>query len=831
MRLLKLFKGRSRRRSKAHFAKSGLDRARLLREKGDVWGAFTVLREEYTKNSSEEIAAELSSLMGTSSSYHDVLAAMAAEFDNSYYLNANPDVRLVTKEGDQHYLLYGWKENRNTSPFFDGMFYRTRHPELEDREFPLSHFVKHGKAAGIPANLISDKYWFIPDSPTSDQWLNAAPAKMGDKTRAVVIIPVYKGYEETMTAIYQALVSRQGDDYSLLVVNDKSPDSQINETLQSLADQGLFDYHASAINRGFVQTCNFAIRELSLDLDVVLLNSDAYVFPGWFSRLAAHAADPSVATVTPLSNNATICSYPLINHDNCLSLECTPQDLDALAARTNPGLAIEAPTGVGFCFYMRRAVIKKIGALDVEAFKVGYGEENDFCMRALNAGYKNLIAADVFVFHTGSVSFSTIKEENFSKGQQALETKHPNYSSLVRNHIAADPERSARRRLDLARLSSATKGATIFVTHRWNGGIETYLKHERLKLDQDRQPHLTLRVHNSHRVTIESDGGPFVPNLADIDLRTESPFLRDLLAAIAPTLLHVNSFAGLDWVWHRKLLDFIQSSGTPYKYVCHDYSSISHHYQLIRPDIVYSSAPSLDQRVAWSTMTDHSGSTDVCDPEERLTAYRSFLFGASQVEVPSNAAKEILAREFPGVSFAVVPHDDHLPEFPPAQRRPHDGKTRVAVIGAIGPHKGSDVLASLAADAQNRNLDLEYVLIGYSNDDGRLQSFGATVTGQYRTEKEALKRVSEFKPDIVFIPSIWPETFCYALSMAIKLKIPPVVFDIGAQAERVSALGWGATLPIQLAYDPCRLSERLLSLQIDKMWGDKSRASVADKAA
>jgi hypothetical protein len=121
--------------------------------------------------------------------------------------------------------------------------------------------------------------------------------------------------------------------------------------------------------------------------------------------------------------------------------------------------------------------------------------------------------------------------------------------------------------------------------------------------------------------------------------------------------------------------------------------------------------------------------------------------------------------------------------------------------------------------------------VGYSNNDGLLQSSGVKITGKYHTEMEAMTRLAEVKPDIVFIPSIWPETFCYTLSMALKLKIPPVVFDIGAQNERVSPLSWGKAIPIKLAYDPVHLSEVFLRLELDTMWEARNDRRHTEQAA
>jgi len=811
LRIRSFFKGRSQPRAQ-------LRHALRLRQAGDIWGALTILEELYDKLPSAEIAIELSSLIGTVSKYADVRSAMELGFDNSFYLSTNSDVRAATQDGSTHYLLHGWKEGRNPSPFFDHAFYRSRNPSLEPAEFPLAHFAREGHAAGTPTNAIGNRYWFEPFAPADTQWQALLPARMTDKTEAVVIVPVYQGFKETMTAIYHAVASRGDDNYCLLVVNDKSPDETIDRALQSLADRGLFEYRVSDMNRGFVQTCNHAIEKLSRDLDVVLLNSDAYVFPGWFKRLRAHASDPKVATVTPLSNNATICSYPLPNRNNLLALECSPQLLDAMAATTNKGLSVEAPTGVGFCLYMRRNIIDEIGAFDPDAFKLGYGEENDFCMRALNRGYKNLIAGDVFVFHTGSVSFSAITEENFDKGQQALSGKHPSYFPLVRAHIRADPERYLRRRLDIARLASAMNGATIFVTRKGDDGIDAYLACERQKLRANQGSFFTILVHDDCRASVDTDFGVFVPNLGDIDLRSEFQLLGDLFFKLSPKIIHVNSVAGIDWHWQKKLLELIQHCGSAYKYVGHDYSAVSHCHHLLRPDGIYVPEPTIAERRSWSRMIDHSGSRDICDPDKRLEAYAEFLAHAAVVEVPSHAAKAIFEREFPSINFKVVPHADHLPHTPYAQRRSHDERVRIVVIGALGHHEGIDVLTALATDARNRDLKLDYTLIGHSDSDGLLKECGVSITGRQHSEREALDRIRLVQPDLILIPSIWPETFCSTLSIALKLKIPPVVFDIGAQAERVAPLGWGVSLPIGLAFATHQLSEAILDLDIDELW-------------
>ena len=282
----------------------------------------------------------------------------------------------------------------------------------------------------------TDSLWFVPTIPSDDDWNRLSPCKYTHLTRCVVVLPVYKGLDETLCSVFHALKSQISGSYSLLVINDCGPDEELNNKLQQLSEKGLFDYYCNKTNLGFVKTVNYAITNLSHNLDVILLNSDAFVFPGWFEKMIRYAdQDESIATITPMSNNATICSYPFTNYDNNKDLEITPAQLNNLASEINKNLYVETPTGIGFCFYMRRTVIDKIGLLDDVHFKVGYGEENDFCMRALHAGFKNIIIGDVFVFHVGSVSFSATKSENMKRGANSLKLKHPNYNYLVHNKI------------------------------------------------------------------------------------------------------------------------------------------------------------------------------------------------------------------------------------------------------------------------------------------------------------------------------------------------------------------------------------------------------------
>ena len=99
--------------------------------------------------------------------------------------------------------------------------------------------------------------------------------------------------------------------------------------------------------------------------------------------------------------------------------------------------------------FLRRAAIDRIGMFDVDAFPIGYGEENEWCQRAIAAGYLNLLAPRCIVKHEGSKSFGDFRRISLGEvGAVELLRRYPDYdlqvaawigspaSSELRNHLS-----------------------------------------------------------------------------------------------------------------------------------------------------------------------------------------------------------------------------------------------------------------------------------------------------------------------------------------------------------------------------------------------------------
>jgi GT2 family glycosyltransferase len=267
-----------------------------------------------------------------------------------------------------------------------------------------------------------------------------------------VIVPVYRGLRETQRCVESVLASRQAAPFETVVIDDATPEAQIASWLDSLAGQGRITLLRNPANLGFVASVNRGMSHHP-DRDVVLLNRDTEVANDWLDRLAACAGrEPRIATVTTLSNNATICSYPFEGWQGEIPGTLGLPELDRLFAAVNAGRTVEIPTAVGFCMYIRREALVAFGLFDAERFGRGYGEENDFCMRAVKAGWKNLLAGDVFVFHEGSVSFSAESHALQQVAGKRLVEVHPDYPARVHEYLVADPANGLRSAVDNARL-------------------------------------------------------------------------------------------------------------------------------------------------------------------------------------------------------------------------------------------------------------------------------------------------------------------------------------------------------------------------------------------
>ncbi len=299
-----------------------------------------------------------------------------------------------------------------------------------------------------------------------------------------ILVPVYRDVGDLRRCVESLMrnATTVSTPCELLLIDDASPEPAVRAYLDALAGGSLAvatTVLRNEQNLGFVGTVNRGLRVARGD--VVVLNADTAVTPGWLDRLAALAAADDVATVTPLTSHGSICTLPDSVID-AFSLQGPDPQIDACADfvfRNSLRRYPEVITGVGFCMYTTRRALDAVGLLDEAAFGRGYGEEVDFCLRATRVGYRHLVDDSTFVYHRGGGSFGEEQQEGLARGARTLHERYPFFGPTNRKERSNDPVDVSFAALELALDErDASRPHVLEVLHgspRGTGGTEKFI--------------------------------------------------------------------------------------------------------------------------------------------------------------------------------------------------------------------------------------------------------------------------------------------------------------------------------------------------------------------
>jgi GT2 family glycosyltransferase/glycosyltransferase involved in cell wall biosynthesis len=583
-----------------------------------------------------------------------------------------------------------------------------------------------------------------------------------------IIIPVFRGLAATRRCLESVLAARCDTPHEIVVIDDASPEPEISAWLRALADSKRVTLIAHAENRGFVASVNEGMA-LHGDRDVLLLNSDTEVADGWLDRIAACARrEANVATVTPFSNNATICSYPKFVAKNSLPDGCTTATLDRFFAQENAGRSIEIPTAVGFCMFISRKALAELGAFDEEAFGRGYGEEVDFCMRASHAGFTNLLCADTFVFHEGEVSFGDSGTGRRATAQALVDSRHPEFQPALRSFLDREPARPLRRRVDLARIRASSRPRLLFVTHRWGGGVERHVRDLAHLLAGDCEV-LVLRPEAKSFVSLQwlREGEEFE---AWFDSATDWSSCVSLIRSLGISRVHFHHIHGLP----REALELPRALEVPYDVTLHDQFPICPQYHLADESGRYCGEPDTAGCNACIAKRPSQWGLDILAWRH---LFHDLLHKAQRVIVPSSDLGARMLRYFPDVATVHMPH--------PEGYEPTPALHKVVLLGSIAPIKGLKALEACVKDAAARGLPLHFHVIGHvALPLATWPSVPLTVGGSFPDGKLG-ELIALERPDAFLFLSQVPETYSYTLTAAMQTGLPVIATLVGALPERL----------------------------------------------
>ena len=613
-----------------------------------------------------------------------------------------------------------------------------------------------------------------------------------------IVVPVFNGYE-CLAGFFRRLgrmTQRKG--VHIWIIDDQSSDPRIWPYLTALAESNAFAGRSTLLrndtNLGFPGTVN---RGLALAKhDAVILNTDIKLPRKWLPRLVAPLADDKVASATPFSNRATLVSFPAIDKDNDLPLGLKVDAIDQVFATVDPlAWQLDLPTGVGFCMALSRRFLDRIGGFDAQAFGRGYGEENDWCQRAVAVGGRNVLVSNLFVEHDHGLSYpSQEKKQLLVRNLQLLNRRHPRYHAEVAAFLTADPALPLRASM-FARLccSPAAGGVEIFFDHSLGGGANWY-RDERLKPLRDAgKPSIVVSGQRDSKdlYAVVEAGGTIMrlalTSFADLD-------------HLIPPGRHVRiiyncavGFAGAAEI-PAFLARRAREMNNVLEIALHDYFPICPSYTLLDADGKFCGVP--DDIAHCHRCLERNPHGDLTIERGGIVQWRGAwgeLLGlAETIKAFSQSSARLLTRAYPDLDGRVIiePHA-HMERLRSVARPPIVGRATIAVIGSIGFAKGAALVREAARIIRSENLPVRLLIIGEMALD--FHDPAIVVTRRYvRTELPDL--VEQHGVHMVWFSSIWPETFSYVTEEVMDMGLPLACFDIGAPAERVRTYEHGLVI-------------------------------------
>ena len=334
-------------------------------------------------------------------------------FDPSWYISKYPDVEAARMDPAEHYFYIGAKIGRNPSNEFDTNYYLFQNPDVAEAEInPLYHYITYGKNEGrkpLPSPLLPSK----------------------KKDRIDVVIPVFNALENVQDCLNSVLKETDCYKIKIFVVNDGSGEATSSWLASFCKQFEVIELIQHVNNQGYTKAVNSGLLASEAPY-VILLNSDTIVTRGWINGLVrCMKSNPRAGITGPLSNAASWQSVPRVKDENGqfsvnkLPNGVKPEKVAELIRKHSKHIYPSVPFINGFCFMIARKVIDTIGVMDEETFPRGYGEEDDYCIRAVMSGFSLHVADDVYVYHAKSKSFGhAVRKELSKKGGIAVRTKH-----------------------------------------------------------------------------------------------------------------------------------------------------------------------------------------------------------------------------------------------------------------------------------------------------------------------------------------------------------------------------------------------------------------------
>lgn len=638
-----------------------------------------------------------------------------------------------------------------------------------------------------------------------------------------VIVPIYNAYECVKELVESLLKYTNLDENRIILINDKSPDERISKLLNKYKEKYKdFIILENSENKGFVGTVNVGMKQ-SEENDVLLLNSDTIVTKNWLEKIKKCAySSEKIATVTPLSNNATMASVPVPFKKNELPSDISIDEMGKIVEECSFLDYPDLPTGHGFCLYIKREVLNKIGYFDEETFGKGYGEENDFCFRCLDIGYRNVLCDNVYIYHKESQSFSESKLALMAENGKKLENRYPEYYQRLARWCAELPIKYIGNNIALA-LSRKYKNKKniLILIHDWDdvenhvGGTTLHIYDIINKLRDKYNFHVLAPINNMYYLIsywTNTESTIIYPGIFD---SRKYSFYNNKYKNMVESI--VNRFA-IDAVHihHMKshffdIGDIIKEKHLYSIISIHDFYSVCPLINKMYDNKRYCGEPTNEECNKCLLKVANIKGNMISEWREE---WKKLFKICNKIIAPSEACQKEILLTYKDLNIKIIEHGVDLTKTNSQKDIANKKTLNIAFLGAIGIIKGSNILYDLI---KRKYKGINIHLFGmFDRVIPKSYKKRIKIYGKYKRE-DLPKLLSDNDIDLICLISICPETYSYTLTESVSCGVPVLVNNLGALKERVERDNLGWTIDLD-----CNNPSKKL---IDKIYEIKSKPS------
>lgn len=345
--------------------------------------------------------------------YQDEYELIKDHFDEEYYLNEYGDELPNELSPIHHYLIQGYKENKNPNPEFISSFYRNKYKVKTN---PLVHYLKNDSKNQI--NYFEDKEKIIK---TNSLYLSNY--EFEEEPLVSIIILNKDGLHHLKRLFKHFELKTNYSNYEIIVVDNASEDESV-EYLKSL------DLNITVIekkeNVSFAKGNNDAAK-IAKGEYLLLLNNDIEPTYGWLNEM--------VGTILYNKNVASVGAkliYPYIEDEKNTKKSFTIQHAGDILRQAIDEVCLykghnqnkfskeifDSEISVNkkrlLCtaavLLVKKSVYEELNGLD-EKYWYGY-EDIDYNLKVNKAGYSTVFASAALLFHHESATRKTISREN-----------------------------------------------------------------------------------------------------------------------------------------------------------------------------------------------------------------------------------------------------------------------------------------------------------------------------------------------------------------------------------------------------------------------------------